>query len=129
MKKALIEFKRILREDGQIVLTLDNRHNPLYRLGYFLNKIFEKGYYQDRCYTIKEVEAICKELGFDVIKKTAIVHLPTPFNKVALIIERLRIPYNKEIVRWVIKNYSMIGNTKMRYRTGWFLAFLLKKKG
>ncbi|TBR20223.1 class I SAM-dependent methyltransferase, partial [bacterium] len=64
---ALREFRRILRPAGILILTLDNRNNPLYFLGYLVEKVLKTNkYYQGRCYSVKEAMHLAEENSFKV---------------------------------------------------------------
>jgi SAM-dependent methyltransferase len=126
---ALKDFARILRSGGMLVLTLDNGHNPLYRLGYFIGKkIRYAGYAQERCYTKNEVIPLLEEAGFDVYEVGSIVHLPTPFNLIARIASPLnRLLYDAPVKAGILF-FSLLGLDGRNIYTGWFLAFKCVKK-
>lgn len=127
---AFIELHRILKPGGVLILTLDNAHNPSYRFGYALEKIFgTNGYYQDRCYSLKEVEEFSRQNGFHIQNTCAIVHIPTPFNKLALFLTRRWGKQLRHPLRRLIMWFSGAGTHKRtQFLTGWFLAFKMVKK-
>jgi SAM-dependent methyltransferase len=126
---ALKEFSRTLRSGGMLILTLDNAHNPIYRLGYFINKkIGHSAYVQERCYSKNEIVPMLKEAGFDVKEIGSIVHLPTPFNLIA----RITSPLNRLLCDLPVKTgiaiFSIFGLKGRNIHTGWFLALKCVKK-
>lgn len=122
VKQSLKEFSRVLSPGGVLVLTLDNAHNPLYRLGYILSKrLGAGGYHQEKCYGIRESKALLREAGFKVDEVSSIVHLPTPFNFLARKLSFYGI-FDFPI-RCFIKAYSSLGFGGRNKYTGWFLAF------
>lgn len=129
MRLALGEFSRSLRRGGILVLTLDNAHNPLYRLGYIAGKFMGlQKYHQERCYRKDEVIPWLEGLGFAVEETASIVHLPTPFNLMA----RMFSPLNRLLfglpVRSGIALFSSLGLGGRNIYTGWFLAFKCVKR-
>jgi len=130
MITSLIELRRILKPKGALILTLDNKTNPLYHAGYLIQKLINNRLRQVRCYSISEAKKIVEDVGFFVEETTAIVHLPTPFNKIALLLERLNIKQINNLIKRSIKILRKVERKKTRYLTGWFVALkCIKKKG
>jgi SAM-dependent methyltransferase len=126
---ALKELKRILKPGGVLILTLDNALNPLYALGYAIEKILKSNrYYQGRCYTLKGAEKLAQENGFLIRDAAAIVHIPTPFNKIALMLSKLTRGRSGPASRCLINLFSKMGRRKTQFLTGWFIALKLEKK-
>ena len=125
---SLAELRRILKPSGILILTLDNADNPFYALGYFLAKKWRtQAYYQDRCYSLRESQFVACQAGFKVLETTAIVHIPTPFNKLALWCKARGGPLMERFIRRLIVLFSFQEHLSSRYRTGWFLALKLGK--
>jgi SAM-dependent methyltransferase len=121
---ALKELSRILAASGMLVLTLDNAHNPLYRLGYHVvKKTSLQGYIQEKCYRKSEVIPLLEEAGFNVEETGSIVHLPTPFNLIARILSPInRLLFNLPVTAG-IAFFNLFGLNGRNIHTGWFLAF------
>lgn len=127
---ALLELKRILKPKGILILTLDNGNNPLYRLGYLIEKFLKTNkYYQACCYSVKEAEYLAKQSNFTIEDITAIVHIPTPFNKIALLLTKSNSRNFVKFVRNSIALFSKLGYGKTKFLTGWFIALKLVKNG
>jgi len=125
---ALGELRRILKPKGILILTLDNRNNPLYYLGYLIEKIIKTNkYYQARCYSRSDIEVLAKQNNFLIKDTTAIVHIPTPFNKIALFLGRFGGKPAQKFIRWCVISFSKLGYKKTKFFTGWFIAVKLIK--
>lgn len=119
---SLIELRRILKPKGALILTLDNKTNPLYHAGYLIQKLINNKLCQARCYSINEAKKIAQDVGFSVEETTAIVHLPTPFNKIALLLEKLNMRFTNNLIEKSIKILRKIEHKNTRHLTGWFIA-------
>jgi len=120
---ALNELRRMLKDGGVLLLTLDNAQNPLYVLGYKIEKILKtNNYYQARCYSLDEALSLAKKSRFSVEDVDAIVHLPTPFNKVALCLSRANVVLLNRASRALIMVFSKLAKRRARSSTGWFIA-------
>lgn len=128
VQKALSELRRILKPEGIFILTLDNAHNPLYVLSYCIEKLLNTNkYYQSKCYSVKEAVRLAKQNNFIVQDITAIMHIPTPFNKLAILLKKMDSIFMENIVRCLIALFSKFGNRKTKFLTGWFIALKLVK--
>lgn len=125
---ALSELKRILKPKGILILTLDNGNNPLYSLGYFIEKLLKlNGYYQGRCYSVTKARSLVSQCGFTIRDMTAIVHIITPFNKLALLLRKTNIKFFKRLVSFIVSLCSRLANKRTKFLTGWFIALKLEK--
>lgn len=126
---ALAELKRILKPKGILILTLDNGHNPLYCLGYAIEKFLKTNkYYQDQCYSIKKAKTLAEQNNFVIQDITAIVHIPTPFNKIAIFLQKINGRVFQKFIRYCISLFSRLGNKRTKLLTGWYIALKLIKK-
>jgi SAM-dependent methyltransferase len=87
-ERALAELARILKPGGVLILTLDNRHNPLHVFSHWVRRLFG-WFYTDRCYTVDEAAAALRRHGFRVTDATAVFHVPFPVNFLAKTASRL----------------------------------------
>lgn len=128
VSEALSEFKRILKSTGILILTLDNAHNPLYLAGYYLGKLLNANkYYQDHCYTVKRTKFLVEQSNFFVQDVTAIVHIPTPFNRLAILLKKSNSVFMENLVKYCITLFAKLGKRKTKFLTGWFIALKLTK--
>jgi len=79
VEKALVEFARVLKPGGLLILTLDNKHNPLHVFSHWARRLFG-WFYTDRCYTVEEAREAVGRAGFRVTEATAVFHVPFPLN-------------------------------------------------
>jgi len=125
---AFRELRRILKPSGILILTLDNIHNPLYRLGYTIEKILRTNrHYQGSCYSLKTIKRLAQENKLKILDSTAIVHIPTPFNKLALFLSKFKTRETEKIIRLSVSLFSKLGNKRINLLTGWFIAAKLTK--
>lgn len=126
VKKALKELHRVLKKEGTFILTLDNKENLLYYLFYQIRKILKTDpFYIDRCYTFKEATKLAEQAGFTVHETTSIVHVVTPFNKIAVMLPKNKL--TQAFVRVMVKLFSKLERLPTHRHTGWFLALRCTK--
>jgi ubiquinone/menaquinone biosynthesis C-methylase UbiE len=127
---VLKELRRILKDEGVLILTLDNKNNPLYFLGYLLEKILKTNkYYQSKCYSVDEARNLAEKNKFLVKDSASIVHIPTPFNKLALLLKKINMKFFDSLIKSCVTAFSRPRNKKFELLTGWFIAFKLVKNG
>ena len=129
LQKSLQDIKRILKNEGLLILTLDNKQNPFYRIGYWLKQHIEKRQcLQERCYSVGEVVHLVDEAGYEIDGLTSVVHIITPFNKIALTMKKVmpRIVFDT-IVQMVIDLGRKLTRLPTLYSTGWFIAIKCRK--
>ncbi|NTV23048.1 MAG: class I SAM-dependent methyltransferase [Nanoarchaeota archaeon] len=122
MIKAVYEMKRILKRDGILIITIDNKENTLYRIGYSIGMWLRLSPYKNvSCYSYNEMAPIFAGAGLKVEGVTSIVSLPTPFNLVAKVCSKINLlsGLNKNMISFFHSRLSG------RRDTGWFLCFRL----
>ncbi len=126
---ALGEIRRILKPNGILVLTLDNKQNFLYLLGYRIQQIFRiNKFYLAGCYSSKEAIRLVEANNFVVQDLTTIVNIPTPFNKIALSWKRIsRKLGGDKIIQYFLNIFLKAKNKKIPIFSGWFIALKLTK--
>jgi SAM-dependent methyltransferase len=127
---ALSEFKRILKPEGKIILTLNNKHNKNFYLTLRIGRFFGLIPYPVEFYRKEEVEKAVSVSGLNIIDSTAIIHLISPLNKFLLCLRYITGDDFVNILGKHALNIAAILNTKRtKFLTGWFLAFLITKSG
>lgn len=123
--RSLRELHRVLRSDGKLIVTLDNRQNlfdPMLRL---LKRFGKTPYYLGRSYTVAELRSELEAVGFAVRETTAILHNPRLMAVASVAVaRRLRWPPVTALVQRVLTAAQRLEATPWRYRSGSFVAAL-----
>jgi SAM-dependent methyltransferase len=82
--ESLAELHRVLRRGGQVILTMDNRANPIVALRNglpfrFLNRLGITPYYVGVTCTAGELRRLLEKTGFAVEEDTTVMHCPRVF--------------------------------------------------
>lgn len=128
LEHGLHELARVLAPGGRLMITLDNRQNifdPLLRLA---NRLGWLPFFIGHSLTIRELQTILESMGLQVVDTTAILHNP---RLVAVGAKRIanKIGWRPLIafVERMLVAAQKFGNTRLRYRTGSFIAALAVK--
>ncbi|MBU1201522.1 MAG: methyltransferase domain-containing protein [Nanoarchaeota archaeon] len=123
---ALKELRRILKPTGTLILTLDNKENKRYYFFYIINKQLRLGqYWQERCYSLKEIQKIMASIGFEILDVKGLIHIPTPFNKVALMLKKV---FGRKANFYINKKIRQFDSKQNKLKTAWQIAIKAKKK-
>jgi SAM-dependent methyltransferase len=121
--RSLVELARVLKPEGRIIVTLDNRQNVtdwLLRLAHRLGLV---PYYLGRSYRIGE---LCRELetaGFEVRGRTAILHAPRLSTiLLAALVRRTGWRLLERALRRCLLAAARLEGTRWRYYSGSFVA-------
>ena len=123
---ALRELARVLKPGGILILTLDNRHNPLHVFSHRMRRICG-WFYTDRCYTVSEARTLLEENGFQTLESTAIFHIPFPLNFLSKAAERLFGPRVNAPVEGLVRFFGRLENFPTRFLTGRHIALKAMK--
>lgn len=120
---ALRELARVLRSDGRLIITLDNRQNvtdPLLRVAIRLGVV---PYYVGRAYTVHELREELHQAGFRVEDTTAIIQHPRLL-AVALtkLTRRLGSASLIRLTQQAFVQAQRLEQTRWRYHMGCFVA-------
>lgn len=127
--KAVLELKRVLKDGGRLLLTIDNKENLPARLvagiGVFSGIIS----FPIEFYSRKEMEGLFARCGLKIEKSTAIIHLPSASNKALHALSRV-LPEAaiNSLAAPLVGLAKTLGRRRTRFLTGWLLAFLLSKE-
>lgn len=123
--RSLRELRRVLRPGGRLIITLDNRQNITDWLLRLVKRLGWIPYFLGRSYTRKELVAELQNAGFDVRQTTAILHNPRLVALGAVTAaRRLQSDLLARVVRRWLTAMQRFEHTRLRYRTGSFVAAL-----
>jgi SAM-dependent methyltransferase len=128
--RSLHELARVLAPGGRLIITLDNRDNvfdPLLRLA---GRMDLAPYFLGRSYCAAELRSELQAAGLDVEAETAILHNPR-LVAVGSIMVANRVGWQPllRLVRRALVAAQAFEQTRLRYRTGSFIAALARKPG
>jgi SAM-dependent methyltransferase len=120
---ALSELSRVLKPDGTLIITMDNKGNltePLFRLWILLGLA---PYFIGKTYSIKELKQALARVGLRVIDSTAIIHNPRFFTrKIVTLIRHIKLPLFDHWIRRGLVFLDGLENRKTKYLTAQFIA-------
>lgn len=129
LPKAIKEMKRTLKDQGTLIITIDNKHNLLYYFGLFLGqKLGFLPFYQDRCYSKCEIEFLLEEQGLKVVDIDAIFHVTPPISTFLRYLERINKKLAGNIAKYVVDISMRISELNENLATGRLLCFKVKKR-
>ena len=84
IRKALAELLRVLRPEGELIITMDNPENPIIALRNALpfrlfNRLGITPYYVGATLNARELRLLLEETGFRVMESASIMHCPRVF--------------------------------------------------
>ena len=118
---AIRESCCILKPGATLILTLDNKHNPLHVFSHWIRRIFG-WFYTDRCYSVPEARKLLGENGFQVLEATAIFHIPFSLNFLAKTAERLFGRSIDPLLEWMVRGFGRLERYPSRFLTGRHIA-------
>jgi SAM-dependent methyltransferase len=122
---SLKECHRVLKKGASLILTLDNRDNPLKFMFYTLaNWVRLMPYHREKCYSLKETVKLARDAGFDVEDHTAIVHMFLPVNTLHRF---LPTAISNALISISLPCFRLLGRLPMKRFTGAFVAVLCVK--
>jgi SAM-dependent methyltransferase len=120
---ALSELGRVLKPDGTLIVTMDNKDNltePFFRLWISCGLA---PFFIGKTYSITELKEALAKAGLRVVDSTAIIHNPRFFTKE--LVTFLRKIGSKRFDPWIRRGLTFLDgleNWKTRYLTAQFIA-------
>lgn len=124
--EAVRELGRVLKPEGILILTLDNKHNPLHVFSHWVRRMFG-WFYTDRCYSVPETSKLLRNNGFQVLAATAVFHIPFPVNFLAKTAERFFGSGMDVLVKGIVRLCGRLDRFPTRYLTGRHIALKARK--
>ncbi|MEO6202330.1 MAG: class I SAM-dependent methyltransferase [Nitrospirales bacterium] len=134
MMVSLRELHRVLRKDGQLILTLDNLANPIiaarnvlpFKL---LNRLGILPYYVGATCGPWRLQKVLREVGFDVRDVTAVLHCPRILAVLGakILCSWANGPVQQRFLR-CLQGFEIMSRWPTRYVTGNFIAVRAEKK-
>jgi SAM-dependent methyltransferase len=132
---ALFEIHRVLRDGGQLLLTMDNRANPVVGLRNllpfpFLKRLKLLDYYVGRTCGPRRLQRTLAYVGFDVLEMEAVMHCP---RVVAVWLARWLLkkhasPYLQAGYLSQLMGYERLAHWPTRFLTGYFVAVRAERR-
>ena len=128
MRPSIRELRRVLKDDGILVLTIDNKYNPIYSTGLWIgNRLRIFNFPQERSYTSTEIKALMSKEKMEIIEEEAIFNIVPPMDVILAFIERFNRKLSSGISKIIIKISKKIKSKPIRYVTSRQLAFKIMK--
>jgi hypothetical protein len=131
---SLRELHRVLRKDGQLIVTLDNLANPTiaarnhlpFKL---LNQLGIVPYFVGATCGPWRLQKLLREVGFDVKDVTAVLHCPRIIAVLVarLLCSRAKPSAQQQFLRW-LQIFERMSRWPTRYCTGHFIAVRAEKR-
>jgi SAM-dependent methyltransferase len=130
---SFCELHRVLRVNGQLLLTLDNPINPAVWLRNLLpfrllNRLGLVPYYVGITCGPRELRRILDQVGFEVVETSAIMHCPRALAVAVArrVSQRAGSAAQARLLR-VLMSFEVLGRWPTRYVTGYFHAVRARK--
>lgn len=132
--ESLQELHRVLRKEGQLIVTLDNLANPTIAVRNHLpfkvlNRLGIVPYFVGATCGPWRLQKLLREVGFEVRDVTAVLHCPRMIAVLVakLLCSRAKPPAQQHFLRWLQK-FERMSRWPTRYLTGHFIAVRAEKR-
>jgi len=122
---SLREIRRVLKPNGRLILTVNNKHNLNFRLLLMLESFLKLKEYPVQFFSVRDVRLACAEVGLAIEHCDTIIHIVSPLNSVALFFRTI-LPKKiaDSFASACLFFATLLGKSRWtKIFTGWFLAF------
>jgi SAM-dependent methyltransferase len=133
LRQALRELARVLRPDGELLLTLDNLANPVVRMRNALpSKALERlgviPYRMGVTCGPRALRALCTETRLEVLALGTVMHCPrAPAVAIVGLLDRVAMPELREGFFRVLAGFEFLGRLPTRNLSGYFLTLRARR--
>ena len=131
---SLRELHRVLRKDGQLIVTLDNLANPIIAVRNhlpfkLLNRLGIVPYFVGATCGPWRLQKLLREVGFEVRDVTAVLHCPRMIAVLVakLLCSRAEPHAQQHFLRW-LQTFEGLSRWPTRYLTGCYIAVRAEKR-
>jgi SAM-dependent methyltransferase len=131
--QSVLELSRVLKSGGELILTLDNPHNPFIAVRNslpfgLLKRLHLTPYFVGATCSIAQLRQIVAKAGLKELDATAVMHCPRVLGVAASqVLERLAPPHWKPHCLAVLKRFEGLEQFRSRFLTGHFVAVKAQK--
>ena len=125
---GLKEIRRVLKPEGQLILTMDNMANPFYYAIRLLSLLRLTPYYVGKTFSRNKLLKVLRDSGFLIEDVRSLSHHPRMLTLAYLILWRRIFParadrHNER----VLQLFDRLGRTRIKFVTGAFIAVKAKR--
>ncbi|MBI4846359.1 MAG: class I SAM-dependent methyltransferase [Candidatus Omnitrophica bacterium] len=126
---ALKELNRVLKKDGELIITLNNARNINFLASLYLERMLGIINYPIQFYSLKGLMPNLRQIGFRVIGHGYVFHVMSPLKTISLSLEKIAgKALTDKIVLFYLKLAELIKNVRvLNPYTGCYLALHCKK--
>lgn len=121
---SLRELKRVLKPQGNMIITLNNRHNINFFILLKIEKFLGLTKYPVQFFSIRQLRKMFGDAGLIIVEEDFVVHIISPVNTILKLMGSvMRSRYVHSVAMLFLKLASWLGRRKTTKRfTGWFIA-------
>ena len=126
--QSLMELKRVIKPQGSLIMTLNNKCNFIFYIFLKLEKFFGLTRYPVNSFTPQQLRKICHSIDLNIQNEDMIIHIVSPINTILLLLRKF---LNNEIADFIAKNCilfaSWLSKKQTKLFTSWFIALQCSK--